>query len=267
MAGKIAALASALPWHKVPADVRETYVLSGYRPVSMGIFPCLRSAFLLHNETLNIWTHMLPVFYFLYFLWLDAEMWIEMDLPYDQRFPLYGYILGICILFGTSSCAHWLNCVSWHWRHVFFMLDYGAISVYGVATAVAYYFYSHSKTPMISNGTGYFLPCTVIAAIFATWMCCWTRVNHDRVPNVCHVIRTLAFALPFLVGSLQAIPCFLGPYFSKIDVSALPSPLQQTIANHSHLTTPLCPITYWYPHPHDQSPREMVPWIFWHIWT
>ena len=226
---------SGLPWHKVPADVRENYVLTGYRPVSMGIFPCLRSAFLLHNETLNIWTHMLPLFYFLYFMWADAEMWVDMNLAQDQRFPLYGYILGICILFGTSASAHWFNCVSWHWRHVFFMMDYGAISVYGVATAVVYYAYSQNMTPLISNGSGYFLALTVSTAIFATWTCCWTRVNHAKMPNICHAVRTLSFGLPFIIGSIPAMVRFVGPNISHIDLSGLPQPLQQTIAGHRHL--------------------------------
>jgi adiponectin receptor len=51
---------------ELPKDRQENqYVLSGYR-FYRNSKDCLRSLFSLHNETMNIWSHLLGFFFFLY---------------------------------------------------------------------------------------------------------------------------------------------------------------------------------------------------------
>ncbi|ORY91231.1 hemolysin-III related-domain-containing protein [Syncephalastrum racemosum] len=53
-----------LLYHELPKDWQENqYILSGYRYYEMHR-DCLRSIFMLHNETLNIWSHLLGFFFF-----------------------------------------------------------------------------------------------------------------------------------------------------------------------------------------------------------
>ncbi len=54
--------------------VRKKYIKHGYRAHhAMTYATCTRSLFMLHNETANIWTHLLCGIYYLYNLYLIIE--------------------------------------------------------------------------------------------------------------------------------------------------------------------------------------------------
>lgn len=53
--------ARLLDYHSVPLWYREhDYIRTGYRPVTASVQQCLISLGYLHNETLNIYTHLVP---------------------------------------------------------------------------------------------------------------------------------------------------------------------------------------------------------------
>jgi adiponectin receptor len=53
---------SALPdWHR-----ENVFITSHYRPESFSTISCLQSIFSIHNETVNIWTHLLPALFSLF---------------------------------------------------------------------------------------------------------------------------------------------------------------------------------------------------------
>ena len=199
----------SLEAHKVPIEMRESYIVTGYRPPSIGVTVSAWSAFYLHNETLNFWTHMIPFIYFFYFLFIDQGPWLRLTLISPLgRYPFYGFMVGICTLFGASSFAHLFHCAGQRrWRNVCFVMDYAAISVYGTASAIAYYFYSRPRfrgtfIGYMLSGEGHFLGFTTATAWVATYASCMTRL---RPTPFCYAIRTAAFALPFLTGSFPAI--------------------------------------------------------------
>ena len=199
----------ALEATKVPVEMRESYIFTGYRPASVGVAVSAWSAFYLHNETMNFWTHMIPFIYFAYSLFIDQGPFLRLALISPLgRYPFYGYMFGICALFGASSFAHLFHCAGRRrWRNVCFVIDYAAISVYGMASAISYYFYSRPRFrgTVIGNmlsGEGHFLGFTTATAWVATWASCMTRLRPSRF---CYAIRTGAFALPFIVGSFPAL--------------------------------------------------------------
>lgn len=56
-----------LKYHELPKDWQENeYVLTGYRFYATHV-DCLKSIFMLHNETLNIWSHLIGFLFFSYF--------------------------------------------------------------------------------------------------------------------------------------------------------------------------------------------------------
>lgn len=204
---------SVLDAEKVPIEMRENYILTGYRPPGLGVIPSAKSAFYIHNETLNFWTHMIPFIYFAYNLFLDQGPWLRLALISPLgRYPFYGYMVGICSLFGASSFAHLFHCAGRRrWRNVCFVMDYAAISVYGTASAISYYFYSRPRfrgtfIGYLLSGEGHFLGITTATGWVATWASCLTRLRPSRF---CYAIRTAAFALPFIVGSFPALARWL----------------------------------------------------------
>ncbi|ELT95675.1 hypothetical protein CAPTEDRAFT_222674 [Capitella teleta] len=192
-----------VPWHEVPEDSREKYILTGYRRPNEGQWlSCIGSAFQWHNETINIWTHLLPAFYFIYF----ALMALRCEhVPNNSLFAFYGYLLAVCSLFLVSSAAH--LCTHCHFlKDIFFMMDYSAISFYGVGASIAVFAYSRPKHQILVDTEEAFLIGIVILAIAASWTSCWTRISQSSLG---HLIRTSAYAAPFVYGSMPAVArCF-----------------------------------------------------------
>lgn len=188
--------------HKdLPVEVQEHYIKTGYRPVDLGFKNSFKSLWKSHNETLNIWTHILGLLYFLY-IFRDPEFRnMIAQIPLHQSLPMYVYLSGVCLLFTASSGAHLFNSVSMKWRNICFMLDYSAISIYGSFTAIVYYYYNwHHKIPiLIKQQSDIFIPLVLFTSVLATWASCMTRVYHNKL---CHLIRTSSFALPFIIGSI-----------------------------------------------------------------
>lgn len=57
-----------LTMQEVPEFFHELYIYSGYRYVDMPWIYYLKSAFMVHNESMNVWTHSLGFFFILYSL-------------------------------------------------------------------------------------------------------------------------------------------------------------------------------------------------------
>ena len=210
-------LVASLSNQEVPLEVRERFILTGYRPLGTSFTFGLKSAFLLHNETLNVWTHIAPLLYFFYYLCMDTDLWRRLEsIPNQVRLPLYGYIVGICILFATSSFAHLCSCAwSRRWRDVCFMLDYAAITVYGTSCAIVYYLYNrpreHAENTILFVNGDFYMGFIAIAGVLGMWICCYTRLYPSAFG---YTIRTLAFGLPAILGSIPAIVRFFTEIFS-----------------------------------------------------
>jgi hypothetical protein len=58
---------------QAPLHMRSRFIVTGYR-VGYSFSRCLRSIFELHNETVNIWTHLIGFMIFLYCLLTDIDM-------------------------------------------------------------------------------------------------------------------------------------------------------------------------------------------------
>lgn len=116
--------------HQMPRVFWEDGIMSGYRHPKSTALDCLLSSFQMTNETVNIWTHFLPTWYFLWrFLLLSYTLDFLGD-PYN--WPLLVYMMLICLYPFTSSFAHTFSSMSAHARHICYFLDYGALSLYSL---------------------------------------------------------------------------------------------------------------------------------------
>ena len=189
---------------EVPQEVQERYIHSGYRPVESGFRATLVSLWSSHNETINVWSHVLALVYFVACFRDAYAQHVVALIPEMHQLPLLVYFVGVCGLFLASSGAHLLNSISMTLRNVCFMVDYSAISVYGAFAAVYYFYYHHARSnDVIRENGGAFLLLVLLTSVFATWAACHTRLHHT---SLCHVIRTSVYALPFILGNL---PVFL----------------------------------------------------------
>ncbi|KAI9698594.1 MAG: hypothetical protein M1820_007393 [Bogoriella megaspora] len=90
-----------LLWHQLPAWQQDNhYIVSGYRPASGSYLVSLRSLGYIHNETINIYTHLLGAL-------LAATMAVWLFSALGKRYYLADsddMIVLICFFIGAVAC-------------------------------------------------------------------------------------------------------------------------------------------------------------------
>ncbi|XP_019722941.1 membrane progestin receptor gamma-B isoform X1 [Hippocampus comes] len=204
--------------NQVPKVFHEHSIISGYRYHHSSATDCILSLFQLTNETINIWTHFLPTWYF---LWkLVSVVLIQAAWQHPFTWPLVVLIISSCIYPLASSCAHTFNSMSARVRHMCFYLDYGAISLYSLGTAISYSAYVFPDKWVNRFFHQCFVPVALLNAIGCTGLACYSRLglpfrhhNQDvlkrfpkcQSPRFSKVLRLVAFAYPYL---FDHIPLF-----------------------------------------------------------
>ncbi|XP_047219510.1 membrane progestin receptor gamma-B isoform X1 [Girardinichthys multiradiatus] len=199
--------------NQVPKVFHEDSIISGYRHPRSSATDCILSLFQMTNETLNIWTHFLPTWYFLWKLvtvvlmqqgWQDTFTW-----------PLLVFLSSCCIYPLASSCAHTFSTMSLRARHICFFFDYGALSLYSLGSAIVYSLYAFPDKWLNSSFHQWYIPIAVANTVICTVLACYSRLgfpflqyNHDVVkrlpesPKFSKFLRILAFAYPYLFDNI-----------------------------------------------------------------
>ncbi|XP_057697009.1 membrane progestin receptor gamma-B [Corythoichthys intestinalis] len=204
--------------NQVPKEFHEDSIISGYRHPRSSATDCILSLFQLTNETLNIWTHFLPTWYFLWKLVSVVLMQTVWQHPFT--WPLVVLIVSSCIYPLASSCAHTFNSMSPRARHMCFYFDYGALSLYSMGSAIAYSAYVFPDKWVNNILHQSFIPVALLNSVICTSLACYSRLglpilhhNHDlvkrfpecRSPRFRKALRIVAFAFPYLFDSIPLL--------------------------------------------------------------
>jgi adiponectin receptor len=76
-----------------PTWTKKPYILSGYREQNKSNLNYLASIFKIHNESVNIWTHMMGLLYFLYIIFKNNS--------YNYVIIIYDLTAALCFLLST----------------------------------------------------------------------------------------------------------------------------------------------------------------------
>jgi adiponectin receptor len=94
------------------------YLISGYRAMpSYDYWFCFKSIFYLHNETLNIWSHVVACISWLIILAYITPTLIE-EFSFRDRLPFILYCIGSVLVYAFSTVYHTIKCNSvedYHW--------------------------------------------------------------------------------------------------------------------------------------------------------
>ncbi|KAI9314484.1 hemolysin-III related-domain-containing protein [Dichotomocladium elegans] len=135
-----------LCYHELPKEWQENeYVLTGYRFYETHR-DCLRSIFMLHNETLNIWSHLLGFIFFSYFSVSTFNSYFpEASISDRTIFATFCIAAIKCLL--CSSFYHTYIC---HSKHKTFAatLDYIGIAFLIAASVLVTEFYGFYCRPV-----------------------------------------------------------------------------------------------------------------------
>ncbi|KAM9408568.1 membrane progestin receptor gamma-B [Pholidichthys leucotaenia] len=201
--------------NQVPKVFHEDSIMSGYRHPCSSATDCILSVFHMTNETLNIWTHFLPTWYFLWKLVTVVLMQSAWQDPYT--WPLVIFLFSCCIYPLASSCAHTFSSMSVRARHIGFFFDYGALSLYSLCSAVIYSAYVFPEKWVNSTFHQFYVSIAFLNTIICTNLACYSRLglpflhyNHDIIkrfpenqsPKFSKCLRVVAFAYPCLFDNI-----------------------------------------------------------------
>ncbi|XP_071770347.1 membrane progestin receptor beta [Centroberyx gerrardi] len=183
---------------QVPSLFREPYILSGYRPVEQNWRCYFLSLFQRHNESLNVWTHLLAGPVLLLRWWANVgTLGCALDLT---ALPLCLFMLSALTYLFFSVAAHLMQSHSELAHYSFFFMDYVGVAVYQYGCALGHYFYSTEPVWRESSIGPLFLP----GAAFFGWLscagCCFAKSRYRRPypvrRKICQLIPTsLAYLL------------------------------------------------------------------------
>ncbi|XP_042562368.1 membrane progestin receptor gamma-A [Clupea harengus] len=209
-------LPHVLTINQVPKVFHEDGIISGYRPPYSSAKDCALSVFQPTNETLNIWTHFLPAWFFLWKLLMVALAMEEGERSL-YSWPLLVYLASCCVYPLASSCAHTFSSMSVRARHVCFFFDYGAISLYSLGSAVVYSSYTFPQKWVNSTFHHWYVSIAVLNSFVCTALACCSRLGLPflhysadtikglpdyQVAKLTKPLRILAFALPYVYDNI-----------------------------------------------------------------
>ena len=181
--------------NQVPWQYHENYILTGYRKPGMSIWKCIKTIVQNNcNETLNIWTHFCPIFFFVWIIFNLTYIEFEVDDPF--YWPLYACVLGtigFCIM---SSLAHTFNALSTNSLFTCFYMDYAFISIYSSTSWLASYLYTRPLDTDIQllNNAPFWAFVALKISLISTLLCCCTFRTHIRLGGA---MRASSFFLPW----------------------------------------------------------------------
>ncbi|NWT94386.1 MPRGB protein, partial [Urocynchramus pylzowi] len=201
---------------------REPGILSGYRPPRSSACECLLSLFGMNNETLNIWTHLVPAGN----LGGVRRSW---DRPHLRDFGNLAWIYGMPHpegRFGGNSCSSFSS-----------SLHSGAREWPGAApatnnlgqtwlgSALAYSAYVFPLEWVGSTFHDFYVPVAVLNSVLSTGLSCYSRFLEAERPCLSKAFRTLAFVYPYIFDSI--------PVFYRLSRSAAGSCSEGSLPLHS----------------------------------
>ncbi|RKP01149.1 hypothetical protein CXG81DRAFT_2125, partial [Caulochytrium protostelioides] len=200
----------------VPRHLQDnTHILSGYR----AYYSSKRSwasLFHMHNETFDIWTHVLSC---LFALGLALTLWLPSAYTYLQfadRLVLTGFLLCASMTFICSSLFHLHMCQS-HNAHVFYgCLDFSGISALILGTSATISYFIFYDMPVARNSWTVVLACVNTTGIFGPLFPIWSAPHFRKLRTWSYIISGCLSSGPFLHYLI----------LSGFHHAALPSPTQ-----------------------------------------
>jgi adiponectin receptor len=137
--------------HKYLAD---KYILTGYAPRSNIWEAITKSPFTWHNETLNIWTHLIPGIIYLYTFgqWYEMTHQIQPTSNSIHTWPVTLYLLSASLTYLFSATSHILVGVDKYTYDTFAQVDYVGIFLSIGSQSLPHPYYVFYDDVAIRNG-------------------------------------------------------------------------------------------------------------------
>ncbi|KAM4593319.1 membrane progestin receptor beta-like isoform 1-T2 [Odontesthes bonariensis] len=182
----------------VPPMFRERFILAGYRLTGQPWRSYALSLFQVHNDTLNVWSHLLAAvcvaLRFLMFAILRGGGVLGFQLQGPEgpgisvdasSLPLVLYVFSAVTHLSCSAAAHLFHAHSEQAHHSLFLLDFVGVAIYQYGCALALCLYSADGAWTQSMLGQIFLPASALLVWFSCAACCYAEL-HLRRPYRLH---------------------------------------------------------------------------------
>ncbi len=202
-----------IPINAVPEWLRgNDFIRGAYRPPMFSFRGCFKSMFRMHNETWNIWTHLLG---FLFFVILVTGVYIFGDyitglfedvtiseLPWGEQAMLSLFFGGAIMCLLCSTLFHTLSNHSQDVGLMFCRLDYSGIAFLITGSSVPAYYYGFYCTSLaqIIHISVIVILCVVCIAV--------SLRSKFHTPKY-RVVRFFVFVLFGLYGAVPSVHIFI----------------------------------------------------------
>ncbi|XP_061111021.1 progestin and adipoQ receptor family member VII, a [Conger conger] len=195
LSGAAPSMPGTLRDSEVPRFFRERHIHSGYRPLHQPWRYYLLSLFRRHNETLNVWTHLLGA---LLVLVLTGRLAETVDFAGDPHaWPLLVLLLSSLAYMSLSATAHLLAGRSEFCHFAFFFLDYVGVAQYQYGSAAAHFYYAAEEDWLRRVGP-VFMPAAALLCCLSCLGCCYGKYrNHSLPPWVRKVGQVVPSSLAY----------------------------------------------------------------------
>jgi adiponectin receptor len=183
------------------------YILNNYRIVKSNLtsndlirsfIDCIKSLFILHNETFNIYTHLLPGTYFIFSLLSTIKQNYYLLALIQYKFCiLFGYFSAIfmCI---SSALAHTFYIIDPNWSTALWKLDFTGIIVINLSHQI----YDIILLSKILNNLILFIGIAILFALYCIYRICYGELKTRRFWVITYpVISFSVLTFPLFVYS------------------------------------------------------------------
>merc|ERR1712106_379674 len=194
-----------LSYSALPAWLRDNkYILTGYRQEMGDFSKCFQSAFGLHNETVNIWTHLVG---FLVFSILTIIFYVRpfcelchSNIEGGEKLIFLFFFMGATTCLFMSATYHTVSCHSQPVNRHFKKLDYTGIVCLIVGSFVPFLYYGFYCQPLIRQ--------LYLVVIIVLGLCTMCVIMMDRFGSPEYKkVRALLFVLLGGFGFILGYHC------------------------------------------------------------
>ncbi|XP_041843546.1 membrane progestin receptor beta-like [Melanotaenia boesemani] len=249
----------------VPPLFQNRFILTGYRPTGQPWRCYALSLFQKHNETLNVWSHLLAAvcmalrFTVFTILQEGGVLGFQLQGPEGQgisldvsSLPLVFYVFAAITYLCCSAAAHLLQSHSEQVRYLLYLLDSVGVAIYQCGCALVLYLYSANNAWTQSMLGQIFLPATTIFAWFSCTASCYAKLHVRQlyplqvilmaatylldISPVVHRLATYSWrrSPALLLHLLQVMLLLLSAFFFSCPVPERFAPGRFDIIGHSH---------------------------------
>lgn len=140
-----------LDWDKIePWQQDNEYILRHYRPSSNNHWKSITSLCYLHNQSVNVYTHLLAALGFVAIAWFTLDSHFSFRYGTEDRFLIGFFLLGAMFCFCSSAYFHLSRNHSPEVVNFWLTMDFFGIIclIVGTAFPLAYYSYPCRKTTL-----------------------------------------------------------------------------------------------------------------------